>query len=101
MIVPKPHTWYTQYKKEMRMMEETYLLLMEKIVELTEKNGETDAAALAWETGMKHGDILLRLKEMEEKNWLVTYEIDMCCGEEYIVDGLTDAGKAALAELKK
>ena len=83
------------------MMEETYLLLMEKIVELTEKNGETDAAALAWETGMKHGDILLRLKEMEEKNWLVTYEIDMCCGEEYIVDGLTDAGKAALAELKK
>lgn len=50
---------------------------------------------------MKHGDILLRLKEMEEKNWLVTYEIDMCCGEEYIVDGLTDAGKAALAELKK
>lgn len=42
MIVPKPHTWYTQYKKEMRMMEETYLLLMEKIVELTEKNGETD-----------------------------------------------------------
>ena len=83
------------------MMEETYLLLMEKIVELTEKNGETDAAALAWETGMKHGDILLRLKEMEEKNWLVTYEIDMCCGEEYIVDGLTDAGKAALTEIKK
>ncbi len=53
------------------MMEATYLLLMEKIVELTEKNGETDAAALAWETGMKHGDILLRLKEMEEKTgWL-------------------------------
>lgn len=65
------------------------------------KNGETDAAALAWETGMKHGEILQRLKEMEEKNWLVTYEIDMCCGEEYIVDGLTDEGKAALAELKK
>lgn len=37
------------------------------------KNGETDAAALAWETGMKHGDILLRLKEMEEKiGWLHT-----------------------------
>lgn len=50
---------------------------------------------------MKHGEILQRLKEMEEKNWLVTYEIDMCCGEEYIVDGLTDEGKAALAELKK
>lgn len=31
------------------MLEETYLLLMEKIVALTEKNGETDAAALAWE----------------------------------------------------
>ena len=74
------------------MLEETYLLLMEKIVALTEKN---------WETGMKHGEILQRLKEMEEKNWLVTYEIDMCCGEEYIVDGLTDEGKAALAELKK
>ncbi len=88
---------YLIQKKGMSMLEETYLLLMEKIVELTEKNGETDAAALA----LKHGDILLRLKEMEEKNWLVTYEIDMCCGEEYIVDGLTDAGKAALAELKK
>lgn len=83
------------------MLEETYLLLMEKIVALTEKNGETDAAALTWEIGMKHGEILQRLKEMEEKNWLVTYEIDMCCGEEYIVDGLTDAGKAAMAELRK
>lgn len=77
-------------------MEETYLLLMVKIVELTGKNGETDAAALAWETGMSHGEILLRLKEMEEKNWLITYEIDMCCGEEYVVDGLTEEGKQML-----
>ncbi len=92
---------YLIQKKGMSMLEETYLLLMEKIVALTEKNGETDAAALAWEIGMKHGEILQRLKEMEEKNWLVTYEIDMCCGEEYIVDGLTDAGKAAMAELRK
>lgn len=82
-------------------MEETYLVLMEKIVELTEKNGETDAAALSWETGLKHGEILQRLKEMEDKNWLVTYEIDMCCGAEYIVDGLTDEGKAMLCAWKK
>lgn len=77
-------------------MEETDLLLMKKITELTVKNGETDAAALSWETGLQHADILHRLKKMEEKNWLVTYEIDMCCGAEYVVDGLTDEGKAAL-----
>ncbi|MCI7657662.1 hypothetical protein [Anaerotignum sp.] len=82
-------------------MEEMYGLLMEKILELTEKNEETDAAALSWETGIKHGEILQKLKEMEDKNWLVTYEIDMCCGAEYIVDGLTDAGKAALEEWRK
>lgn len=82
-------------------MGEKYLLLAEKIIELTEKNGETDASALSWETGMTQPEILLLLKEMEEKNWLVTYEIDMCCGSEYIVDGLTEEGKEAIAAWKK
>lgn len=92
---------YLMQEKGMKIMKETYFLLMKKIMELTVKNGETDASALSWETGMKHGEILQRLKEMEEKNWLITYEIDMCCGEEYIVDGLTDTGKSVLEEWEK
>ncbi len=82
-------------------MEERYQILAEKILELTQKNGETDAAVLSYEIGKNHGEILQLLKEMEQQNWLSTYELDMCCGTEYIVDGLTEEGMTALSKAKK
>lgn len=77
-------------------MEEKWKLLAEKIMMLAQKNGETDTAALAWETGMKQGEVQELIRQMEEKNWLITYEIDMCCGAEYVIDGLTEIGKKEL-----
>lgn len=88
-------------RKRSNVMEEKYQILAEKILELVQKNGETDAAALSWETGQSHGEILCLLKEMEQQNWLSTYELDMCCGVEYIVDGLTEQGMQALSKTKE
>ncbi len=82
-------------------MEEKYQILAEKILELVQKSGETDAAALSMELGQNHGEILCLLKEMEQQNWLSTYELDMCCGVEYIVDGLTEQGVQALQKAKQ
>ncbi len=82
-------------------MNESYLILIEKILYLLEKNEETDASALAWETEWKQHEIITMLQEMAEKNWLSTYEIDMCCGAEYIVDHVTEEGKAAYTAAKQ
>ena len=67
--------------------------ILEKIDELCRKNGETDAAGLkdAME-GMTAAEASKRISELDEAGLLVTYEIDMCCGEELVVQGLTDAG---------
>lgn len=81
-------------------MEEKYQILMEKIICLLEKNGETDASALSWETEWKQHEIIELLEEMSKKNWISTYEIDMCCGAEYIIDSVTEEGKAAYAATK-
>lgn len=77
-------------------MEEKYLKLAQAIDKLTKTNSETDASALSWETGMPQPEILQILKDMEVNNWICIYEIDMCCGEEYVIDGLTESGKAEL-----
>lgn len=81
-------------------MEEKYQILMEKILCLLEKNGETDASALSWETEWKQHEIITLLQEMVAKNWISTYEIDMCCGSEYVIDRVTEEGKAAYAAAK-
>lgn len=81
-------------------MDEKYLKIAKAIQKLTETNTETntetDASAISWETGLPQPEILQILKDMEAQNWICIYEIDMCCGAEYVVDGLTENGKAAL-----
>ncbi len=77
-------------------MDEKYLKIAKAIDKLTKTNAETDASALSWETGMSQPEILQILKDMEANNWICIYEIDMCCGAEYVLDGLTESGKAEL-----
>lgn len=76
-------------------MEEMYCCLAKKIAELTEQNEETDVSTLAMVLSMKYGEVQKYIQEMDEKGWILTYEIDMCCGSEYVVTGLTEEGKQA------
>ena len=71
--------------------------ILEKINELCGKNGETDAAGLkdALE-GMTTAEASACISQLDEAGLIVTYEIDMCCGEELVVQGLTDAGMQML-----
>ncbi len=36
---------------------------------------------------------MILLQEMEEQQLLIAFEIDMCCGEDYIVKELTQKAK--------
>ena len=75
---------------------EIYSRLAKKIALLTEQNEETDISALAREMEMKHGEVEEYIQKMDEKGWISTYELDMCCGSEYVVTGLTEEGKTRL-----
>lgn len=77
-------------------MEEKYVKIAQAIEKLTQNHTETDASAISWETGMSQPEILQILKEMEANDWICIYEIDMCCGAEYVIDGLTENGKKTL-----
>ena len=73
-------------------MEENLLFLAKKIQDLTQNNGETDAARLALETNLHYQAVVQAIQKMEALGWISAYEMDMCCGKEYVVNGLTQKG---------
>lgn len=73
-------------------MEELYNRLAKKIVEFTKQNKETDISTLARALEMKYGEVQTCIQKMDENGWILVYELDMCCGSEYIVTGLTKEG---------
>lgn len=77
-------------------MEKKMKLLAEKIQALTADGKETDLAVLSKETGESQQVLEGILLEMEEKNWVSVYEIDLCCGAEYVIHGLTEEGRKEL-----
>lgn len=79
-------------------MEEKMKKLAEQIDALTKDGGETDLTALSKTAGLPQQELEGILLEMEEKNWVSVYEIDLCCGAEYVIHGLTEEGRQAMLE---
>lgn len=77
-------------------MEEKMKKLAEQIEVLTKDGRETDLAALSKAVGLPQQELEGILLEMEEKNWVSVYEIDLCCGAEYVIQGVTAEGRQAL-----
>ena len=79
-------------------MEENLLFLAKKIQDLTQNNGETDAARLALETNLHYQAVVQAIQKMEALGWISAYEMDMCCGMEYVVNGLTQKGTLQITQ---
>lgn len=66
--------------------------------EICEKKNEADATDLYRTAGITAAEANAFIAQMEAEDLADIIEIDMCCGADYVVKGLTEKGKALLAE---
>ena len=70
-----------------------------KIVnEIYNKKNEVDATDIYKATGISAAEANDFITKMDEENLADVIEIDMCCGADYVVKGLTEKGKALISE---
>ena len=70
-----------------------------KIVdEIYNKKNEVDATDIYKAAGITAAEANAFIAQMEEEDLAEIIEIDMCCGADYVVKGLTEKGKALISE---
>ena len=70
-----------------------------KIVdEIYNKKNEVDATDIYKAAGITAAEANAFITQMEEEDLADVIEIDMCCGADYVVKGLTEKGKALISE---
>ena len=70
-----------------------------KIVdEIYKKKNEVDATDIYKAAGITAADANDFISRMEEEDLADVVEIDMCCGADYVVKGLTEKGMALISE---
>ena len=77
-------------------MKEEYKHIIGIIDKFLKKGEEPDTAMIAKETNFTSQQIYDFIAEMEEEGLVIAFEIDMCCGEDYVVKELTAKGKSIL-----
>lgn len=74
-------------------MEEKEIKRLLKITQtLCEKKNEADATDIYQAAGITAAEANTFIQLAEEKDLADVVEIDMCCGADYIIKGLTEAG---------
>ena len=70
-----------------------------KIVdEIYNKKNEVDATDIYKAAGITAAEANAFIAQMEEEDLAEIIEIDMCCGADYVIKGLTEKGKALISE---
>ena len=70
-----------------------------KIVdEIYHKKNEVDATDIYRAAGITAAEANAFISRMEEEALADIVEIDMCCGADYVVKGLTEKGKALIQD---
>ena len=70
-----------------------------KIVdEIYHKKNEVDATDIYRAAGITAAEANAFISQMEEKDLADIVEIDMCCGADYVIKGLTEKGKALIKD---
>ena len=70
-----------------------------KIVnEIYNKKNEVDATDIYKAAGITAAEANDFITQMEEEDLADVVEIDMCCGADYVVKGLTEKGMALISE---
>ncbi len=78
------------------MEQENYRTALAAVQKICAEKGEADAADLAKAVGLSSATAEAYIRQMDEDSFADVIEIDLCCGEEYIVKGLTEHGRAFL-----
>lgn len=75
---------------------------MKEILKLVEdiynRKNEVDATDIYKAAGITAAQANAYIMQMEEEGLADVIEIDMCCGADYVVKGLTDKGKNMISE---
>lgn len=72
--------------------------LLKIVEEIYLKKNEVDATDIYKTAGITAVEANAFIQMMEEEDLAEVVEIDMCCGADYVVKGLTEKGKALLEE---
>ncbi len=70
--------------------------ILATVLDLHQKQGDVDAADLAKAAGLTLAAANEFILKMEEENLADIFEIDMCCGADYVIKGITEKGKRLL-----
>ena len=77
-------------------MKQEYIAIIKAVDKFLKQKEEPDTAMIAKETDLTSQQVYDFITEMEQQQLLIAFEIDMCCGEDYIVKELTEKGKSML-----
>lgn len=77
-------------------MKQEYIAIIKAVDKFLKQKEEPDTAMIAKETALTSQQVYDFITEMEQQQLLIAFEIDMCCGEDYIVKELTKKGKSML-----
>lgn len=72
--------------------------ILKIVEEIYNKKNEVDATDIYKAAGITAAEANDFITKMEEEDLAEVIEIDMCCGADYVVKGLTEKGKAMIAE---
>ncbi len=83
------------------MERQTDLLLLQILQKLTADGKETDLSKLTALSTLPAGTVRAWLQEALQKDYVSAMELDLCCGVDYILYGLSEEGKQYLAALEQ
>ncbi|WP_405725725.1 hypothetical protein [Anaerotignum sp.] len=72
--------------------------ILKIVEEIYQKKNEVDATDIYRAVGITAAEANDFITRMEEEDLADVIEIDMCCGADYVVKGLTEKGKALIQE---
>lgn len=77
-------------------MKQEYCDIIKAADKFLKSGEEPDSAMIAKQTGFKSQQVCDYIMEMEEQGLVLAFEIDMCCGEDYVIKEITEKGKTVL-----
>lgn len=77
-------------------MKQEYCDIIKAADKFLKQGEEPDSAMIAKQTGFKSQQVYDYIAEMEEQGLVLAFEIDMCCGEDYVIKEITEKGKTVL-----
>jgi len=77
-------------------MKPEYIAIIKAVDKFLKQGEEPDTSMIAKQTNLTSQQVYDFIAEMEQQQLLIAFEIDMCCGEDYIVKELTEEAKQML-----